>query len=118
MSVMVYYTNINSSTYLYMPTPMITRVTNNTLTIPDRNSGGYVWLNYWANNCGFTGSNVVRQPTNFWVYIYPTWGYPFYSWQYSSTGIDADYILLKFIPKYIIDPYNSLTITCSGCSYV
>jgi hypothetical protein len=118
MSVMLYYTNINSSTYLYMPTPMITRPTNNTLVIPDRNSGGYVWLNYWSMSCGYTGSNVVRQATNFWVTIWPPNSYPFYSWSYSSVGADADYVLLKFIPKYAIDPYNAVPITCSGCTYV
>jgi hypothetical protein len=118
MSVMLYYTNINSSTYLYMPTPMITRPTNNTLTIPDRNSGGYVWLNYWSMSCGYTGRNVVRQSTNFWVTIWPPNSYPFSGWSYSSTGADADYVLLKFIPKHVIDPYNAVSITCTGCTYV
>lgn len=44
--------------------------------------------------------------------------YPYSGFQYSSTGIDSEYILLKFSPKYVIDPYNPVTISCPSCSYV
>lgn len=66
----------------------------------------------------FSGVNVVRNTTTFYVYIQPPNGYPFSNYLYSSTGISSEYVLLKFVPKYVIDPYNIVPITCSGCSEV
>lgn len=115
----IFYTDINSSTYLYLPTPKLPLPTNNTLTIPDYNVIYYSpWINYWYMSTSFSGVNVVRNTTTFYVYIQPPnpWGTPYYNYLYSSTGISSEYVLLKFVPKYVIDPYNIVPITCGGCS--
>jgi hypothetical protein len=119
MSVVIHYNDINSSTYLYLPTPTIPQPTNNTLTITsDRNSLGYVWHNYWSMSCSYSGRNLVRQTTNFSLSIWPPNAYPWGNWVYSSLGADSDFILMKFVPKFIIDPYNPVPITCSACTMV
>ncbi len=119
MSVLIRYTDINSSTYLYMPTPTLPDPTNNTVTtISDRNVLGYNWLSYWDMTCAFSGSNLVRQPTTFSFSIRVPYWYPYSGFQYSSVGAQSEFILLKFSPKYIIDPYNPITITCPLCSEV
>lgn len=68
----------------------------------------------------FSGVNVVRKTTTFSLYMQPpnAWSTPYYNYPYSSTGIASEYVLLKFVPKYVIDPYNIVPITCSGCTEV
>lgn len=119
MAVLIKYTDINSSTYLYLPTPTLPDPTNNTVTtINDRNSLGYVWHDYWSMSCSYSGNNIVRKTTTFSLSIWVPWSYPFGGFTYSSTGTDDDFILLKFVPKYIIDPYNAVTVTCAQCTGV
>lgn len=91
LSVLIHYNDINSSTYLYMPTPTLPDPTNNTLTLTsDRNaniSGSiYTWHNLWSMSCAYSGNNILRQPTNFSVTIYPPNSWPFGNTQYSSSG--------------------------------
>ena len=40
----------------------------------------------------------------------------YHTYSYSSTGQQDEFILLKFTPKFIIDPYNKVNITCAQCS--
>lgn len=87
IAVRIFYTDINSSTYLYLPTPKLPLPTNNTLTLPDRNSLGYTWIDQWYMSTSFSGVNVVRNTTTFSVYIRPPNSYPFGNYLYSSTGI-------------------------------
>lgn len=106
-----------------MPTPTLPDPTNSTLTLTnDRNanvSGSiYPWHNYWSMSCAYSGNNILRQPTNFSLSIWPPNSWPFGNTQYSSSGAEADFILLKFVPKYIIDPYNPVTISCTSCTKV
>ena len=65
IGVLINYGSLNTSTYLYIPTPTMPDPTNNTLTIPDRNyiDGNlvsYDWLGPWYMNCLFSGNNIVR----------------------------------------------------------
>lgn len=47
---------------------------------------------------------------------------PYYSnysgYQYASQGDDDEFVLIKFMPKFVIDPYNKVNIVCSQCSEV
>ena len=118
MAVLIKYTDINSSTYLYLPTPTLPDPTNNTVSVSDRNTLGYVWNDYWVMSCGYANTNIVRKTTTFNLYVRTPYSWPFNGYQYSSTGAEADFILLKFVPKYIIDPYNPVTVTCAQCTEV
>lgn len=118
LSVLIKYNDINSSTYLYLPTPTLPDPTNNTLSLNDRNYLGYNWNNDWLMNCAYLGSNIVRQTTGLNLSILVPHNYPFGGYQYSSLGAESDFILLKFVPKYIIDPYNKVTVTCALCTEV
>lgn len=87
MAVLIKYTDINSSTYLYLPTPTLPDPTNNTITVPDRNSiWGHVWNDYWSMSCGFANTNIVRKPTTFNLYMTVPYSWPFSGFTYSSLG--------------------------------
>lgn len=59
---MIYYTDIDSSTYLYIPTPVITVPTQSTTLLSSLNSG---WLSNWNVNASYSGTNIVLRPTAF-----------------------------------------------------
>lgn len=86
---LITYTDKNTSTYLYLPTPTLPDPTNNTVTtINDRDVLGYNWHSYWSMSCSFSGRNVVRQSTTFSLYIRPPDAGPyFWNYQYSSLGV-------------------------------
>ena len=112
IGVLIHYTDINSSTYLYIPTPTLPEPTNNTLTLADQVSGWHSNWNFWAY---YSGNNIARQPTNFTVRIRVPYWSPYYE-NYVSDGSQSDFILVKFSPKYLIDPFNPTNITCSQCT--
>ena len=58
----IYYTDIGSSTYLYIPTPIVTVPTNASNVLANTQSG---WKNEWVANSSFSGINIVLQPTTF-----------------------------------------------------
>lgn len=92
IAVRIFYTDINSSTYLYLPTPKLPQPTNNTLTIPDRNVLGYgTWISQWYMAANFAGNNIVRKSTTFYLYMRPpnASGTPYYDYPYSSTGVSS-----------------------------
>lgn len=117
---LIYYTALGTSTYLYIPTPTIPDITNNTVSISDRNVIGWTpWIDRWFISAVFSGTNIVRQTTNFTLYMQnPSCYSPFTSSPYSSTATQDEFVLLKFTPKFIIDPFNTVPIMCvaSECS--
>ena len=60
----IFYTDISSSTYLYIPTPIITIPTNATNVLATTSTS---WKNEWVVNSSFSGVNIVLQPTIFQV---------------------------------------------------
>lgn len=88
----IFYTNIGSSTYLYVPTPILTVATNATVMANSFQSG---WSSGWLSNATYYGTNIVLQPTIFTVsFRIPYWysiniyGSHLYDYVYSSTGAD------------------------------
>mgnify|MGYP000545451467 CR=1 FL=1 len=63
----IYYTDINSSTYLYIPTPIVTVPTNATNVLSSTHSS---WLSQWHANTSYTGTNIVLEPTKFRISYY------------------------------------------------
>jgi hypothetical protein len=53
---MIYYNDIGSSIYLYIPTPIITRPTNFTSLLSTIDSG---WTGQWSVICSYSGTNIV-----------------------------------------------------------
>ena len=96
VAVVIYYTTISANSYLYLPTPIITQSTSNQAI-----SG---FNNFIPS---FTGNNVVLLPTNMTIYVQP-----YHDWMNANT--DGYYYLLTFNPKTLVDPYNTVNITCSG----
>ena len=91
IGVLINYGNLDTSTYLYIPTPTLPDLTNNTLAINDENifidPTTYTWHDKWDINVSFYGNNIVRQTTTFQVSMRPPYSYPFGSYQYTSTGV-------------------------------
>lgn len=56
-------------------------------------------------NAYYTGNNIVRESTTFVVQLRVPYMYPYYD-SYSSDGSQDEFILVKFAPKYLIDPLN------------
>jgi hypothetical protein len=123
VGVVIYYNDIGSSTYLYIPTPIITVPTNATSLLSSMDSG---WQSGWIVNGSFSGTNIVLQPTIFTVgYVVPYWywwnsngSYWMYNYAYSSTGANDQYILLTFYPPTVLDKNNPTSVTCSSCTGV
>ena len=115
VGVLIHYTDLGSSTYLYIPTATLPEPTNNTLTVIADHAAN--WHNNWYMAASYSGNNIVRQPTNFTVSVRVPYMDPYYE-TYSSDGSQSDFILVKFSPKYLIDPFNPTSITCNYCSEV
>ena len=95
IGVLIYYTDLGSSTYLYIPTAKVTQPTNNTLWYPDfwyhDGTQNYTnWTSYWAfdnsNSNNYFGNNIVRQPTNFSLGIRAPYYFPTSPTSYASSG--------------------------------
>ena len=52
----IFYNSIGSSTYLYIPTPIITVPTNATNVLANTLSS---WKSGWSANCSYSGTNIV-----------------------------------------------------------
>ena len=115
IGVMLYYNDaLNSSTYLYILTPVLPTPTNATSQDVDRNMSGWGW-NFYTY---FQGANVVLQPTGFVMrFIVPHSSY-YSGYRYTSSGTIDQFILLKFTPKFVIDPNNMVNISCGSCSQI
>ncbi len=59
----------------------------------------------------YSGNNIVRQTTTFTMTLRVPYWDPHYE-TYVSDGSQSDFILVKFNPKHLIDPYNPVTIDC------
>ena len=114
IGVLIHYTATNSSTYLYIPTATLPEPTNNTLTVSQQASG---WHSGWYMTASFSGNNIVRQSTTFQIGVRVPYWDPHYE-TYSSDGSQSNFILVKFNPKFLIDPFNPTTISCNYCSEV
>ena len=79
---MIYYNDINSSTYLYIPTPVLTLATQSTNLLSGINSG---WASNWNVNASYSGTSIVLQPTIFSV----SYSVPYY-WTGFIGGIFSD----------------------------
>jgi hypothetical protein len=124
IGVVIFYTDIGSSTYLYIPTPIITVPTNASNMLLDTIWSGFA--SNWLMNASYTGTNIVLQSTTFTVsfripYWYPLvipgyyWGY---SYVYSSTGANDQFILMTFYPATLLDKNNPMPVTCPSCTSV
>ena len=124
----IFYNDIGSSTFLYIPTPVVTVPTNVTNVLDNTVTD---WKNRWNANTSFSGTNIVLEPTIFQLsYSVPYYnlgvmgglynsnytGYGQYS--YSSTGTADQFILLTFYPATLLDRNNPINITCSTCTSV
>jgi hypothetical protein len=115
IGVLINYNDINSSTYLYIPTPTLPKVTNTTLRIADHPAD---WHNNWYMTVAYSGVNIVLQPTTFSFAIgYVPYWYNYY-YTYSSSATEDQFIVMKFTPKTIIDPNNPVPIACGSCTDV
>jgi hypothetical protein len=99
----------NSSTYLYILTPTLPDPTNATSPDIDRNMTGWSWL--WGVT--FQDANLVLEPTTLLLQIRPPFNWAYSGYQYSSNSQQHSFILIKFNPKFLIDPYNKVSITCA-----
>jgi hypothetical protein len=123
IGVVIYYNDIGSKTYLYIPTPIITVPTNSTNMFNSMPTG---WVNGWAVNASFTGTNIVLQPTVFtvtftipyWYWTDPTYGSWLYNYAYSSTGANDQFILMTFYPYTLLDKNNPTPVACLSCTGV
>jgi hypothetical protein len=121
IGVKIFYTDIGSSTYLYIPTPIITVPTNATSMYGGMPGG---WISGWSVNASYSGTNIVLQPTSFSVYFTipywywqdPTYGWWLYNFAYSSTGANDQFILLTFYPHTLLDKNNPTPVTCASCT--
>jgi len=111
--VIYYHDEKDSSTYLYIPTPVRTVPTNATSTEYDRTFNLSGWD--WAFNSSFSGVNVVLKPTQYQFSIRPPYYNNYSGFVYSSTGQQHSFILIKYTPKFVIDPYNAISITSTDC---
>jgi hypothetical protein len=122
IGVVIYYTDIGSSTYLYIPTPIITVPTNATNMFASMPAG---WVGGWAVNASYSGTNIVLQPATFTIsftvpywFWQDIWGNYLYNYVYSSTGANDQFILLTFYPPTLLDKNNPTPVTCSSCTSV
>lgn len=123
IGVVIFYTDIGSSTYLYIPTPIITVPTNATSMFGSMPAG---WVSGWQVNASYSGTNIVLQPTTFtvsftipyWYWTDPTYGYYLYNYVYSSTGADDQFILMTFYPHTLLDKNNPTLVSCASCTSV
>lgn len=123
IGVVIFYTDIGSSTYLYIPTPIITVPTNATNMFNSMPGG---WVSNWVVNASYSGTNIVLQPTTFAIsyrvpYMYwthPTTGSLLYNYYYSSTGADDQFILMTFYPPTLLDKNNPMPVSCAACTGV
>lgn len=119
----IYYTDIDSWTYLYIPTPIVTIPTNATNMYSSMPAG---WVSGWAVNASYSGTNIVLQPTVFTIsFTCPYWywydsinGNWLYNYAYASTGADSQFILLTFYPPTLLDKNNPIPVTCASCTSV
>ena len=113
IGVKMYYNDVrNSSTYLYILTPVLPKPTIATSLDSTRLPSGWSW----SFSTGYSGANIVLQPTAFNLRIWvPYWG-NYSGYQYGSQAQDDQFILMKFTPKFVIDPYNKVNIVCSQCN--
>jgi hypothetical protein len=123
----IFYTDISSSTYLYIPTPVITIPTNASNVLANTHSS---WKSNWAVNSSFSGTNIVLQPTIFQIsfrvpYYFlgevgglTNFNYTSYGYTYSSTGAADEFILMTFYPSTLLDRNNPVTVSCSTCTSV
>lgn len=96
VAVVIYYTTISANSYLYLPTPIITQYTSTqSLT------------GFWGFTPSFTGNNVVLLSTNMTIAVVP-----YYDWLAGNT--DGYFYTLQFVPTTLVDPYNSVSISCTG----
>ena len=124
----IFYNDIGSSTYLYIPTPVVTVPTNVSNVLDNTASG---WKNAWVANTSFSGTNIVLEPTIFQL----SYRVPYYytgtmgglynttynvsgQYSYSSTGAADEFILLTFYPATLLDRNNPIPVACSSCTDV
>lgn len=69
----------------------------------------------WGFNSSFSGVNVVLKPSQFQFSLVIPYTGNYSGWVYSSTGQQHSFILIKFTPKFLIDPYNAQNITSGQC---
>lgn len=126
IGVVIFYTDIDSSTYLYIPTPIITVPTNSSNMFNSLQASQSGFASNWLVNASYTGTNIVLQPTTFTIsfripYMYwisnVTYNYQ-YNYVYSSTGADDQFILLTFYPPTLLDKNNPTLVTCPSCTSV
>lgn len=96
VAIVIYYKSMSANAYLYLPTPIITSTTTNQ---------GLTGL--YSFSATYTGNNVVLLPANLTIY-----SQPYYDLLYGNTA--GYYYVLKVSPSALIDPYNSVTTTCTG----
>jgi hypothetical protein len=124
----IFYNDIGSSTYLYIPTPVITNPTNASNVLSNTCSS---WKSEWAVNCSYSSTNIVLEPTVFSI----SFKVPYYAlcvvgglsaqnltnygqYTYSSSGAADEFILLTFYPSILLDKNNPLTVSCPTCTSV
>jgi hypothetical protein len=117
----IFYTDIGSSTFLYIPTPIITVPTNATTLFSGIDS---VMRTRWGANSSYSGTNIVLQPTILSIgilspgYYYNNQGYYIGYNTYTSTGANDQFVLLTFYPPTLLDKNNPIPVTCGLCSSV
>lgn len=123
IGVVIFYTDIGSSTYLYIPTPIITVPTNATNMFSSMPSD---LVANWLVNASYSGTNIVLQPTTFTIsfripymfWRHPTSGSLQYNYYYSSTAADDQFILMTFYPHSLLDKNNPMPVSCVDCTSV
>lgn len=80
IGVMIYYNDISSSTYLYIPTPIITLATTSNDTLIKSTK----WISGWNINASYSGANIVLKPTIFTLSIIVPYCYN-YNVSYNSS---------------------------------
>ena len=118
----IFYTNIKSETYLYIPTPVVTVPTIAYSLVSDYPAG---WHTSWFVNMTYSSTNVVLRPTQFLFsfkvpYLYfqnNITGNWMYDYRYTSTGAEDEFILLTFYPASVLDRNNPLVPVCDATSF-
>jgi hypothetical protein len=93
VGIVIYYTSISASSYLYLPTPQVTTATY----APSVGS-----MNQFT--AAFAGNNVVLLSTEINLVIRP---------RSTMSPVPGHYYVLQFEPSTLIDPYNTQVIACS-----
>ena len=127
VAVRIYYNDINSNTYLYIPTPVATNPTQSVDKFTSMSAGAQSgWGSNWVVNMSYSGVNIVLEPTTFaisyrvpyWYWKDVTYGNNLHNYAYSSTGAADQYILMTFYPHTILDKNNPTSIACASCTSV